>query len=503
MKKKLLVSLLLALSLCLVSIMALAAADPLYHLTFDSEEALERDGVILNGGAVLEDGVVKLPGGAHRSAYVELPYGALIDTTDQVSISTWMYMSSASPANGYFVAFANGNSWPGFVGRVLPGGQVAVNFDNRGILMTEPCVPMDAWVHVTLTVSRTSMCLYLNGERVARYDGAEGVEENCGWYRINGADVGTTHYHELDKVSLPAGWLGTPPYNFYYELDGDMAGMFDDYRIYDVALSGEEVAELYKSLICPSAAFPIGAPANPGQTAAEMKVAAAPADGLRVLYTFDSADEGYILHGGAAVENGVLTLPGGAFREAGHMELPRYAIANCVTAMTVSTWINVDSFDIGDQFIFSISDDDGWPAMYFMTWGDGTMHYNIDYRSMLNTDSSLPAGRWCYLTAVICEDEVAVYVDGQQVSRYDRRAIATTGGSWEMLNVQNDFTQYNQIDRVANNTFRVGSAFMDVGYNRVDARAQFDNFRVYSKPLTAEEVSALYAQECAATEYAR
>lgn len=496
MKKTLLVSLLLALALLLACTSALAA-EPVIQITFDNPE--EED-FMLNGGAVVEDGVVKLPGGTMRTGYVELPFAALMDTDTEVSISMWMYIPADSDTNTYFVSFANGNNWPGFIGRVLPGGEIGINFDNRGVMMTESIMPQDGWVHLTLSISRTRMAIYLNGQRAAMYDGAFGIFENCGWYKINGADVGTTHYHELDKINMPSGFLGTPTYNFYYELQGDSMAMYDDYRIYDVALNDDEAAELFESLTCPTAAWPIGAAACEQQPA-EIVLPEVPEDGLRIKLTFDNEDEMYTLFNNAQVKDGALDLPGGAFRSTGHLELPEHAIATCANAMTVSTWINIDNYNIGDQFIYAISAGEGWPAMYFMTWGDGSMHYNIDYRSMLNTDYKLPAGKWVYLTSVISADEVSVYVDGQLVSKYDKASRTTTGGEWQMLNVQNDFTQFCEIDRVANRTFRVGSAFMDVGYNRVDAKAKYDNFSIYSKALTADDVAALYAAECAETGY--
>lgn len=497
MKRKLLVSLFLALSLCLVCALALAA-EPVYSLTFDSTD----EDFTLGGGAVLEDGVVKLPGGDMRKGgYVELPYAALMDTDDQATISMWMYIPADTATNTYFVSFSNGNSWPAFSGRVLPKGNVAINFDNRGIMMTEPVVPTDAWTHLTLSISKSRMKLYLNGERVAMYDGAMGIMSNCGWYKINGADVGTTHYHELDKVSLPSGFLGTPTYNFYYELDGDSMAMFDEWAVYDVALSDDEVAELYAGLTCPAATWPIGSPADPEQKAAEIVMPEVPEDGLRVKLTFDDEDEMYTLYNNASVEDGVLNLPGGEFRKAGHLELPDHAIAECANAMTVSTWINVDNFGIGDQWVYAISAGEAWPSVYLMTWGDGSLHYNVDFRGQLNSNYCLPAGKWVYLTSVISAQEVSLYADGVLLSKYDRASLKTTGGTWEMLNVQSDSTHFCDIDRAANKTFRIGSAFMDIGYNRVDMKGKMDNFSIYSKALTADEVAALYDAECQETGY--
>ena len=56
MKRKLFVALLLVAAMLLASAVALAA-EPVLQVTFDSED----EDFLLNGGAVLEDGVVKLP----------------------------------------------------------------------------------------------------------------------------------------------------------------------------------------------------------------------------------------------------------------------------------------------------------------------------------------------------------------------------------------------------------------------------------------------------------
>ncbi|MBQ4074096.1 MAG: LamG domain-containing protein [Clostridia bacterium] len=498
MKRKLFVALLLVAAMLLTSAVALAA-EPVLQVTFDSED----EDFLLNGGAVLEDGVVKLPGGAMRSGYVELPFAALMDTDKETTISMWLYVPAETNSNTYFVSFANGNSWPGFIGRVLPNGQIGINFDNRGIMVTEPVFPFDGWVHVSLSISKTSMTVYLNGVRAAKYDGAANVFENCGWYKINGVDVGTTHYHELDKINMPSGFLGTPTYNFYYELTNDSMAMYDDYRVYDVALDDAEAAELFASLTCPAAAWPIGAEADPTQQPAEIELPVVPEDGLRVKLTFDNEDEMYTLYNNAQIKNGALDLPGGEFRKAGHLELPDYAIASCTNAMTVSTWVNYDNFTIGDQFIYSVSANDAWPAIFLMLWQDGSVHYNIDYRGQLNCDYKLPAKTWVYLTAVVSDDEISIYADGKLASTYSSRTGKAQGGNFEMLNVKTNQTHFTQVDRVANKTFRLGSSFMDIGYTRVDSIAKFDNFSIYSKALNAEEVAALYAAECAETNYAK
>lgn len=499
MKQKLFLCLLVALLLSLCCACAFAETEPIVHLSFDGGE----EEYTLVGGAVLEDGAVKLPGGELRTGgYIELPYAALLDTSDQVTISMWMYIPADTTVNSYMISFANGNDWPAFYGCVLPSGQVAINFDNRGDMVTEPCFPMDSWTYLTVTISKTQMKVFLNGQRVSMYDGEASVFENCFWNRINGADTGTTHYHELDKINLPSGMLGTPPYPAYFDLRGDMKGMFGDYRIYDVALSEEEVAALYAAQTVPFATYPIGSAPDPDQTVAKIEVAPPPEDGLRVSYTFDGTDEGYTLFNGAKVEDGVLTLPGGAFREAGHLELPENSIVNCGKAMTISTWINLaDGAGVGDQFIFAISAGEGWPALYLYVQQDGTIHYNVDYRSVLNLDATMIFGRWAYLTAVLSETEVTVYLDGELAGGYDKTTLKTTNGNWEMLNVQNDSTHFCDIDRTANYTMRLGSAFMDIGYDRVDADAQYDNFRIYSRALSAEEAAQLYAEQCAETNY--
>ncbi len=500
---KMLLAFTLALALSLGVALAAATAEtadtaePVLHLTFDDTD----EDYSLEGSAVLEDGVVKLPGGDMRTGYVSLPYMSLLDTEDEVTISMWSYIPSDTQVNSYLVSFSNANDWPAFFGCVLPGGQISIDFDIRGIMDTEPVYPFDAWTYFTLSISKTKMSVYLNGELAASYDGDTETCVNCGWRTINGLDAGTTHYHELDKLYLVSGFVGTPPYTINTALQNDMAGMIDEYAIYAQAMDDEQAKALYDAQTVPTAAWPIGAKAVEGQSAAEITLPEADASGLRHLYTFDEGETGYQLMGGATIDDGVLNLPGGAFREGGYIQLDDNALINCVNELTINSWVNMADGNTagGDQFLFSFDAGDTWPALYCCVVKNGTMYLNIDYRGQLIVGRRMDFDQWVYLSYVISTDEVSVYFNGELATQYDKDSLAVTGGRWEKLNVQNDSTHYADVDHTYLLTGRVGSGFNDLGYDKVDMKAQLDDFSIYSVAMNADEVAALYAQECEQT----
>jgi len=497
-------SIAIALALCLLfSGIAMATAldgeTPVLHLTFNDSD----EDCTLNGTAILEDGVVKLPGGEMRTGYVSLPYMSLLDTDDEVTISMWCYIPSGTEANNYIIGFSNANDWPAFFGCVLPTGQISINFDIRGVMDTEAIYPFDAWTFFTLSISKTQMNVYLNGELAASYDGKTDTCLNCGWRTINGVDAGTTHYHELDKINLVSGYLGSPPYTINTNLQSDMTGMIDEYSIYATALDAEQARELYEAQTVPVAAWPIGAAAVEDQAAAVVTLPETDETGLRHLYTFDEGETGYQLMGGATVSDSILNLPGGVFRNGGYIRLDDNALINCVTEVTINTWINLADGTTagGDQFLFSFNSGDAWPAFYCVVLENGTLALNLDYRGQLIVGEEMKFNQWMYLSCVVSGDEVSVYFDGELVSQYSKNSLKTTGGRWEKLNVQTDSTHYADVDHTYLATGRIGSGFTDLGYNKVDMMGQLDDFSIYSVAMTADEIAALYESECNATGY--
>lgn len=465
--------------------------EPIWLFKFD--EAGE-SGYSLEYGAVLEDGALKLPGGTYREAgYATLQRGAIMDIADQMTISTWAYLSSGVNYNQYIFSFTNTDDWPGMWCCVTPEGHIVYNFDYRGELVTNSSMfPFNSWVYFTFTVSQYSIHIYLNGKLVAYSDNANNDFYKCSWVKINGAVENTTHFQELDKLSFPFGLIGTSARTAYWDLGGDAAAMFDNYAIYDKKLTANEIKNIYASETVPKATYPIGSPADESQTPAVLK------QPLLDL-SFDIMEKGCTLVNGAQIEDGVLKLPGGKYRNAGHFVLPRNTLLECLNEVTISSWVYVSSGPGVTQTLFYFSANEGWPGFFSQVDQNGVVEINVDFRGRLLSGTPLPFDKWVHLTITCSKKAVCIYMNGQLVTYYSNSPVITEGGTWEQLNVKNDSTHYPDFVKSAIPLGTLGTASLAYGSeeNKVDAAAMYDSLKVYSSALTPGEVTALFNMETA------
>lgn len=487
--KKLTLALVLALALCLMSAVAFAA-EPLLSLGFDGEEE-----IVLMGGAVVEDGVLKLPGGvSHEGGYVVLPNRAIQSVTDAFTWSGWVYIPADAAYNTYLYSFANGNAWPGMFACVTPDGNLAMNIDYRGNLCTEAVVPTGAWTYITFSVSNTEIVLYIAGEAAASYNAATGEAVNCYWSITNGGTENTTYLGNLNKVDAFEGLIGTVTWVNGYDQRGDATAMYDDWTIYAAALTADEAAALYAAETVPTAAWPIGAAPVENPVDAKAKEVNVPENGLRMKLTFDSAEDAPLV-GNAAVADGKLQLAGGAWREGGHVVLPTDAILMCGNEMTLSMFVNIAENPAGRSFLYAFSNGDSWPGIYAFVDVDGLVHFNVDYRGEMIPATPVKFGEWMHLTFVASTSEVSVYVNGELLGAY-YCPYDVNNAEWMFLNAWEEWTYFAYVEKTGLHTGRLGSGYLSLGdQSGVDMVGEMDNVAIYSKAMTADEVTALYAAE--------
>lgn len=487
--KKLTLALVLALALCLMSAVAFAA-EPLLSLNFDGEEEL-----VLMGGAVVEDGVLKLPGGAsHEGGYVVLPNRAIQSVTDAFTFSGWVYIPEDAAYNTYLYSFANGNAWPGMFACVTPDGNVALNIDYRGNWCSEAVVPTGAWTYLTLSISNTEIVLYVAGDAAASYNAGAGEAVNSYWCITNGGTENTTYLGNLNKVDAFEGLIGTVTWVNGYDQRGDAAAMYEDWTIYAAALTADEAAALYAAETVPAAAWPIGAAPVENPVDAKAKAVNVPENGLRLKLTFDSAEEATLI-GNAAVADGKLQLAGGAWREGGHVVLPTDAILMCGNEMTLSMFVNIAENPAGRSFLYAFSNADAWPGIYAFVDTDGLVHFNVDYRGEMVPATPVKFGEWMHLTFVASTSEVSVYVNGELLGAY-YCPYDVNNAEWMFLNSWEEWTYFAYVEKTGLHTGRLGSGYLSLGdQSGVDMAGEMDNVAIYSKAMTADEVAALYAAE--------
>ncbi|MBR4236488.1 MAG: hypothetical protein IKR85_10595 [Clostridia bacterium] len=489
MKKWLILA--LALVMCLMSVSAFADGE-LFKL---GENELT-----LMGGAVIEDGALKLPGGAsHEGGYAVLPEKLIGEVTDSMSLSTWVYIPEDAKVNTYLFSFANGGAWPAVFACVTPQGNLALNIDYRGNLCTEALVPAGVWTYITLSISTQEIDLYIAGELKASYNAVSHEEVNCYWCVTNGGTADTTFFGNLNKIDAVEGLIGTVTWVNGYDQLGDATAMFADYVLYAKALTADEAAALYAGAKVPAAAWPIGAAAVEGQEDGKAKDASIPEDGLRLSVSF--ADDEIETVGNAQIKDGKLILNGGAWREGGHALLPENALLMCGNEMTLSMFVNIEPAPEGRSFLFAFSNRDSWPGLYSFVDVDGLVHFNVDYRGEMIPQKAIEFGKWNHLTFVASTTEVSVYVNGELLGAY-YCPYDTKDAEWEFLNSWTDWTYFGYVEKTGLRTGRIGSGYLSLGdQSGIDMKGEIDELRLYSKALNAEQVKALFETENAAAGY--
>ena len=169
-----------------------------------------------SGNAVLLDG---------STGYVSLPNDIVEDISD-FTIAAWVYRNSATTK--YWERIFDFGSGTGRYMMLTPTGTNGnVNFsitlngyhNQRQVTGTAP-VPTGQWTHVTVTLSGTTLTLYVNGAQVGQTTGVAFTPWRIGPTAQN--------------------WLG----HSQFSADPYFNGAIDDFRIYRGALSSTQIATL-------------------------------------------------------------------------------------------------------------------------------------------------------------------------------------------------------------------------------------------------------------------
>ncbi|SEA33128.1 Glycosyl hydrolases family 32 N-terminal domain-containing protein [Thalassobacillus cyri] len=192
------------------------------------------------------------------------------------------------------------------------------------------------------------------------------------------------------------------------------------------------------------------------------------------------------LVGGATIDSDAVDLDGST----GYVEMPENLIQDLVLEnMTMSTWVQVDS-DQEDQRIFDFSSETGRVAnrntMYLSTKGDtGSLEFAVvtpftekfgsessklgaSYKYALRA-ASMSTGEWHHVAVTMNDFNASLYVDGEEVA---------------------NSSVFNMEPRMLMET-----TLNALGKSRRDAHSlfdgKFDDFRVYNRALSANEIAEL------------
>lgn len=207
---------------------------------YDSAGSVADDGTLQNGAGwgsgVYSSSSLSLDG---YDDYVSIPYSTEIDLgTGDFSFSFWMQKNTISRKFIYNQRISNGADWVAIemtasgdlLFKVQKGGVFKAQLYSSGPLLA------NTLYHVAIVADRSNV-------------------DNCYIY-INGVDMTrrTDDLMTADDISLPVGadigrWSGG---NETYNFDG----MLDEFKMFDHALSEQEVADLYDPLP-DTAAYPV------------------------------------------------------------------------------------------------------------------------------------------------------------------------------------------------------------------------------------------------------
>jgi len=333
----------------------------------------------------------------------------------------------------------------------------------------------NTWNHFAIVGDRAAntVTVYMNGRAVATQSYA-GLDQ--GAFPVDG---GTAHNN------APIVWLTLNAQGPTTSIgQGYLKADFDEVALYKKALSADEMAALYSYVAAPAD------DSGDDEPSATEGLLGADLIGAADLYL--AFDENLTDAAGkytVTSNEGDTSFVSGKVGSAAHIEGGvNYLTVDGLTfgadSFTVSTWVNVASFD-GDPCLFSNQDWDSADNEGFTLaidgWGDGYRFAgNVAGASKFSIGTGIDTtGEWVHLTAVVdrAAGVATLYINGV--------AFETTG---DISGFGNGILG----DTVNNYVFNIGEEGQGNYNSSGSLTADFDEFMVFKSALTADQVASLY-----------
>ena len=367
--------------------------------------------------------------------------------SSSATFSVWVYPQSFVSLNGIFSKYQTSGA-NGYYLRISDSNGT-VRFGENPAIEAPNLLTLNTWQHLSVTVSGGQAVLYLNG--VAVKSGTVSWSTTSGYFSI-GCDYCSSN----------------DPQRFFQ-------GKLDDLRIYNRALSANEVFDLYfeptRSL---AAYYPLAGNGNDlsgnsyhgilGSENSEPSVTTGHSGLNAQAYFFDGTDD--------------------------YIALNKYVSPNSISSTTVCVWAKSDnqskdkyliSFDQSESWRLALNDDQGGNNVGWDTTQYGGTTNN------LNTSLSYEDGQWhhiCGWYEAGKAPDKKIYVDGTLVQSTTAHGGSNLGTSYRTkhygyLGWGSESGSFNdQTTSTHSDDFMQGS---------------IDDVRIYDRALSDNEISALYS----------
>lgn len=210
------------------------SATPVFHHTFSStkDESGKYVGALRNGATLEKFGDMNIVDLGENGGYFDLgaSVGNIIKSLSaDYTISTHVFVPESTPlgANGNFVYCFSHSSSTGYLFFGANSSRYSItqtNWSGEQTVNANVVLPKGEWVNVVMVQKGNDATIYFNGEA-----------RNTSTITLHPSTIGTT----------PQNWLGKSPYSGDVDLIG---ARYADFRIYDVALSADELSELSSNI---------------------------------------------------------------------------------------------------------------------------------------------------------------------------------------------------------------------------------------------------------------
>ncbi len=419
------------------------------YWTFDGEDvagvtAYDRSGRGNNG--TLTAGPVRAIGKIGQSLdfngstqYVSVPSTSSLQITNDIAVSAWVFLDT-NTSNDLAIVVKVNAATPDYTFYISASDFLAFYANGLGsILSTGTIVPDGQWHHVLASRSGSVMSFYKDGVAV-------GTSTFSGSFATNA------------NALLIAGDTGASTF-----LDAKV----DDVRIYNRALSVDEIKRLYKM----GATFTIGVSRKDTMT-----------EGLVGLWTFDGTDVAGVTAYDRSGQGNNGTLTANPTRIIGrigqalsfngvdnYVNVPTASSLNIATDITMSAWVIRRTTGTDVDVIVKTNGTTFDYSLYLLSGSDNIALFSNDGTptNVSGTGNALTANKWHHIVAKRSGSDVSFFIDGNAAG------TGTMSGS---------FTANSFPVLVGSSNSGAGS-FCD---------CVIDDVRLYSRALSTDEIKRLY-----------